>query len=176
MSHYSVKVSWSEQDAMFVAICPALGSISALASTASGAVAELELTIELALQTYAAEGWPIPEPDILEEFSGQFRLRLPRSMHAWLVHEAERQGVSLNTLATSFLVQAMGTIETRMSFAKEIETILNSMRATMVSAMEIGMIEMIADSTTSQRAATQPDLYTYSGSGSRTLKLVNNLQ
>jgi predicted HicB family RNase H-like nuclease len=93
---------------VFVAVCPTLGDLSALGKTAPAAVAELEQAIELALETYVAQGWPVPEPDIVEEYSGQFRLRLPRSLHAWLVHEAERQGVSLNTLVTSLLAHARG--------------------------------------------------------------------
>ena len=79
-----------------------------MGKTAPAPVAELEQAIELALKTYAAQGWPVPEPDVVEEYSGQFRLRLPRSLHAWLVHEAERQGVSLNTLVTSMLAHARG--------------------------------------------------------------------
>ncbi|MBM4027694.1 MAG: toxin-antitoxin system HicB family antitoxin [Planctomycetes bacterium] len=171
MPHYSIKVSWSEQDSMFVAVCPALGNISALGDSAREAVAEMEQAIELALETYAAEGWPTPEPDALEEHSGQFRLRLPRSMHGWLAHEAERQGVSLNTLATTLLAHAMGTAEARMTFTREIETTLNSMRAMMVSAMRTAMFET-ADSSTSRGGEVQPAEYIYQGSPSRTFSLV----
>ncbi|MBD3237384.1 MAG: toxin-antitoxin system HicB family antitoxin [Candidatus Eisenbacteria bacterium] len=111
MSHYSITVAWSEEDEMHVAVCPALGGLSALGSTARKAVAELEKTIALALETYEADGWPIPEPDPIPEYSGQFRVRLPRSLHAWLAHEARRQGVSLNGLVTSMLSRAMGAAE-----------------------------------------------------------------
>ena len=172
MSHYSIKVFWSEQDDMFVAACPALGNISALADTAPKAVAELEQVIELALETYAAEGWPVPEPDVLEEYSGQFRLRLPRSMHAWLAQEADRQGASLNALTTSLLARAMGTAETRMLFAKEIETTINSMKAAVVSAMQTAMIEMNADSSTSLEGGAPPGKYVNRGSASRTLTVL----
>jgi antitoxin HicB len=156
---------------MFVAVCPALGDISALGKTAPDAVAEMEQAIDLALETYAAEGWPVPEPDVLQEHSGQFRLRLPRSMHAWLAREAERQGVSLNTLATTLLANAMGTTETRLSFAKEIEMTLNSMKTTILSAMRTAIIESTNDSSNYQ-ASTEPAKYTYKGSESSTLKLV----
>ena len=170
MSHYSIKVFWSQQDGMFVAVCPALGDISALASTAREAVAELEQAIELALETYSAQGWPLPEPDVLEEYSGQFRLRLPRAMHAWLAHEAERQGVSLNTLATSLLAEAMGVTRSRTSFAKEIGVALDSMRK-IASEMQNTMTEIVADSSTSEREA-QPAEYRYRTSSSGTLKIV----
>lgn len=39
--------------------------------------------------------------------SGQFRVRLPVDLHAELVAEAERQGVSLNTLVVALLAGGM---------------------------------------------------------------------
>jgi len=41
-------------------------------------------------------------------FSGQWRQRVPRSMHARLSAQAQREGVSLNTLVTSILAEGMG--------------------------------------------------------------------
>ena len=38
----------------------------------------------------------IPEPDSLESYSGQFRLRMPRSLHRRLAQQAKREGVSMN--------------------------------------------------------------------------------
>lgn len=175
MSHYSIRVSWSDEDALFVATCPALGNISALAETASEAVAELEKAIELALETYEAEGWPIPQADILEEYSGQFRLRLPRSMHSWLVHEAERQGVSLNTLAVSYLSHAIGTAEAHISLTKELEATLDSMKDTMIWAMQTAIFEMTADSSTNLKNVSENADYSSSGSTSHTLKLVKTV-
>jgi predicted HicB family RNase H-like nuclease len=39
--------------------------------------------------------------------SGQFRVRVPVELHATLVDEAERQGVSLNTLIVALLAGAV---------------------------------------------------------------------
>ncbi|MCL2277175.1 MAG: type II toxin-antitoxin system HicB family antitoxin [Treponema sp.] len=44
-------------------------------------------------------GFPIPEPIDDNQYSGKFVLRLPKSLHARLVHEAEQEGVSLNQYA-----------------------------------------------------------------------------
>ncbi|MBD3236560.1 MAG: hypothetical protein GF330_07640 [Candidatus Eisenbacteria bacterium] len=51
MTHYSITVTRSAVDGMHVAICPTLGGLSALGSTARDAVAELEEVIALALET-----------------------------------------------------------------------------------------------------------------------------
>ena len=43
---------------------------------------------------------PIPEPIVLEGYSGKFLLRLPKSLHQRLAREAQKEGVSLNQYAT----------------------------------------------------------------------------
>jgi len=108
MVRYSIRVAWSDEDDMFVAVCPALGGISALGETIQEAVVEIEAAMVLAVETYESEGWPLPPPDPVVEYSGQFRLRLPRSLHGWLAHEAGREGVSLNSLIVSMLARAQG--------------------------------------------------------------------
>lgn len=60
------------------------------------------------METYLAEGWALPDPAVHHGFSGQFRVRLPRSLHAWLVREAQREGVSLNTFLIACLAEARG--------------------------------------------------------------------
>lgn len=50
----------------------------------------------------------MPEPLVYRGFSGQFRLRVPRSLHARLAHRADAEGVSLNTLAVTLLAAGMG--------------------------------------------------------------------
>ena len=42
------------------------------------------------------EGYEIPEPDDLEEYSGQFKLRLPKSLHKQLAEHSRREGISMN--------------------------------------------------------------------------------
>lgn len=49
---------------------------------------------------------PIPEPKDIEEYSGKFNLRLPKSLHKKLAVEAAQEGVSLNQYALYKLSQA----------------------------------------------------------------------
>lgn len=42
------------------------------------------------------QGFEISEPDHLSSYSGQFKLRLPKTLHRDLVLQAKREGVSLN--------------------------------------------------------------------------------
>ena len=42
------------------------------------------------------EGIEIHEPDSLDEYSGQFKLRIPRSLHRSLVEHSKKEGISMN--------------------------------------------------------------------------------
>jgi antitoxin HicB len=54
------------------------------------------------------DGREIPEPSDGKDYSGRFLLRIPQSLHAELVREAEREGVSLNQYAATALAGAVG--------------------------------------------------------------------
>lgn len=60
------------------------------------------------LQSMLERKLPIAEPDIHEEYSGKFMVRLPRSLHKMLVQLSKREGVSLNQLVTSSLAIQVG--------------------------------------------------------------------
>ena len=42
------------------------------------------------------ENIEIQEPDSLENYSGQFKLRIPRSLHKSLAEHSKREGISMN--------------------------------------------------------------------------------
>lgn len=43
-------------------------------------------------------GLPIPVPENVDDYSGKFNIRIPKTLHQRLAIEAGREGVSLNTL------------------------------------------------------------------------------
>ena len=42
------------------------------------------------------EGVTIPEPSTYDDYSGQFKLRLPKSLHKLLADKSKEEGVSMN--------------------------------------------------------------------------------
>jgi predicted RNase H-like HicB family nuclease len=48
------------------------------------------------IETKLAKGFPIPPPVGDEKYSGKFMVRLPKTLHARLAIEAEKEKVSLN--------------------------------------------------------------------------------
>ena len=65
-------------------------------NTVDAALRGLKEVKELWLEGRIEAGEEIPEPTKIEDFSGKFVLRIPRSLHRTLDHEARKQGVSLN--------------------------------------------------------------------------------
>jgi predicted HicB family RNase H-like nuclease len=106
--HFGARVLWSDEDEAFVALCPEIPGTSGIGDTPLEAMVELDTALSLALNVMEEERRAIPEPRTLSSFSGQFRVRLPASLHRWLVDEAGREGTSLNTLVVQLLSEARG--------------------------------------------------------------------
>ena len=58
------------------------------------------------LETLKALGRPMPATG--DVYGGQWRQRVPKSMHAALARRAAREGVSLNMLVTTILAEGLG--------------------------------------------------------------------
>ncbi len=106
LARYRVELYWSEADERFVATAPQFGrGVRARGRSAGEALQELEGLLQAVEARYRAESRPLPKGP---GYSGQLRLRLPRSLHAGLASAARREGVSLNTLLVSYLSERAG--------------------------------------------------------------------
>lgn len=59
---------------------------------------------DIALQ----DGETIPEPARVEEYSGKFNIRMPKSLHRTLVEKAKEENVSLNQYINYQLARGVG--------------------------------------------------------------------
>ena len=109
---YSMKIHWSDEDRCFIGTCPEFPHASAFGDTQEEAIRELAIAIDLAIQSHLEEGWTLPRPAVIKEYSGQLRLRLPRSLHAHLAARAEAESVSINTLIVAAVAAELGKKET----------------------------------------------------------------
>jgi|CZKU01.1.fsa_nt_gi antitoxin HicB len=94
---YRIVVEWSEEDARFLARVPALGCV-AHGKTEGIAAHEARKAAEAMLTVLKEDGDEAPPVDTAADYSGQTRLRLPRTLHAQLARDASAEGVSLNSL------------------------------------------------------------------------------
>lgn len=118
---YSMRVFWSEHDEGYIAVCPELGGVSAFGHTPEDAVRELKTVTALVIEDMQAEGEPLPEAYLEPNYSGQFRVRIPRSLHERLVVEAGREGVSLNAWVLAHLAEACGLSKVYAEMRKRID-------------------------------------------------------
>jgi predicted RNase H-like HicB family nuclease len=108
VARYSVVVAWSDEDAEYVATSPEWPDISWLAPSEPGAIRGLRHVIREAIATHEREGARIPAPHLQPVYSGQLRLRMPKSLHQAMAARADQEGVSLNTLALTYLSRGVG--------------------------------------------------------------------
>jgi predicted HicB family RNase H-like nuclease len=51
----------------------------------------------------------IAEPDNLDNYSGQFKLRIPKSLHKELAEQSKREGISMNQYCVYLLSRQLAT-------------------------------------------------------------------
>jgi predicted RNase H-like HicB family nuclease len=62
MADYRISTVWSDEDQAFVATCIEFSGLSGLSEKAEDAIAELQIALNLAIETYRGEGWELPAP------------------------------------------------------------------------------------------------------------------
>ena len=75
-------------------------------ATPEAAIEEGRDALKSYLATLGELGRPVPATG--EVYGGQWRQRVPKSLHAALARRAQREGVSLNVLATALLAEGIG--------------------------------------------------------------------
>ena len=103
MNKNAISIKWSDDDNGFIATIPGINALSAFGSTREQALSELNTAAEVYFEALEEAGKPLPIPEKIIPFSGQLRLRMPKSLHASLSSGAESEGVSLNTYIVSLL-------------------------------------------------------------------------
>lgn len=92
----------------FLAEVPDLPGCMADGPTAAEALANVELAVEEWKAAALEMGRSVPEPSVIDNYSGKWVQRVPRSLHMKLALEAKREGVSLNALAATLLAEGLG--------------------------------------------------------------------
>ena len=139
MNKYGLNIVWSEEDQGYIATCPEFPGLSAFGESFEDAVAEAKLAQELFVETYQTEGVPLPEPQSLDAYSGQFRLRIPSTLHAQLARMANAEGVSLNQYVLMILASQVGGEKT----AKRFETWLERVERRLVKVTAANNAEYV---------------------------------
>lgn len=108
MNKYKFDISWSPNDDGFIATCPEFPGLSAFGKSRAMALAEAEIALKLFIESYLEDGEALPEPETVRDYSGQIRLRLPKSLHGQAAKLASDDGVSLNQYICLALQEKVG--------------------------------------------------------------------
>jgi len=106
VSHYTYRVSWSADDADYVATCVEFPSLSWLAGSQVEALQGLEQLLADVVADMAATGEQVPEPFADRSYSGKFNLRVGENLHRELAIHAAEDGLSLNQYVVRKLTAA----------------------------------------------------------------------
>ena len=93
---YRMEIVEDQAEGGYVASFPDLPGCITCGESIESAVSNAQDAKKVWLEAALQEKITIPEPDSLEEYSGQFKLRIPRSLHKALAEQSKREGISMN--------------------------------------------------------------------------------
>ena len=93
---YRMEIVEDKDEGGFIVTYPDLPGCISCGETIESAVANARDAKEVWLEAAIEEGIEINEPDSLDDYSGQFKLRIPKSLHKSLAEHSQREGISMN--------------------------------------------------------------------------------
>jgi len=108
---FAIRPLSAEDGGGFLIEYPDLPGCHSDGNTPEEAIANGRDAVRSYLLSCRRHGDPIPTPGLPASSSGQFRVRMPKSLPAQLAAQAEREGVSLNMLVVAAAAQALGQRE-----------------------------------------------------------------
>jgi predicted HicB family RNase H-like nuclease len=103
MNKHAVSIKWSDEDNGYIAVIPGIQGLSAFGETREKALSELNVASETYFKSLKKARRQFPDEEKIIPYSGQIRLRMPKSLHADLSDRAKDEGVSLNTYIVTLL-------------------------------------------------------------------------
>ena len=93
---YRMEIIEDKDEGGFVISYPDLPGCITCSETIENAIANAVDAKRSWIEAALEDGIEIHEPDSLNNYSGQFKLRIPRSLHRDLAEHAQREGISMN--------------------------------------------------------------------------------
>lgn len=93
---YIIEIVPDTEECGYVVSYPELPGCMTCADTLEQAIKNAEDAKKEWLIAAIEEGLEIPEPVTLDDYSGQFKLRIPKSLHHSLAVHAKEEGISMN--------------------------------------------------------------------------------
>ena len=108
--NYKVEVFEDKEEGGFALHCPDLPGCFTSADTLDEGFRLIQDAKKSWFIACLEDGIEIPEPSNIDDFSGQLRLRMPRSLHRTLSERSKREGISMNQLCVYLLSGGVGRV------------------------------------------------------------------
>jgi len=104
---YRIEVIPDDSEGGFTLHCPELTGCVTCGETLEHGFEMLEDAKKCWFTACLEDGIPIPEPITTDDYSGQFKLRLPKSLHKTLAERSKQEGISMNQYCLYLLSKAV---------------------------------------------------------------------
>jgi len=101
--NYKIEIVQDREEGGYALHCPELPGCITCAETIELGLEMIEDAKRCWIETCIEENIPIPEPSKMSDYSGQFKLRIPKSLHKVLAERAKQERVSMNQLCVYLL-------------------------------------------------------------------------
>ena len=102
---YRMEIIEDKEEGGFVVSFPDLPGCITCGETIESAIANAADAKKAWFEAALEDGLEIQEPESLEGYSGQFKLRIPRSLHRDLAEHSKREGISMNQYCVYLLTK-----------------------------------------------------------------------
>ena len=102
---YPVELIPDTDEGGFTVAIPSLPGCLSVGETVEDAYRNIEDAKREWIVAAMEDGIAIPEPDSIDDYSGQFKLRIPKTLHRQLALQSKREGVSMNQYCVYLLSQ-----------------------------------------------------------------------
>ena len=106
---YRIEIIEDKEEGGYALRCPELRGCITCAETIEQGLAMIEDAKKCWFTACIEDGIPIPEPSDVDDYSGQFKLRLPKSLHKTLAERSRQEGISMNQYCLYLLSSGINT-------------------------------------------------------------------
>ena len=106
--NYKIEVMKDIDEGGYTLSCPELKGCFTCADTLQQGFEMIEDAKKSWFLACIENGLSIPEPSSLKDYSGQFKLRIPKSLHKKLAEHSKQEGISMNQYCLYLLSNRSG--------------------------------------------------------------------
>ncbi|MDD2735020.1 MAG: toxin-antitoxin system HicB family antitoxin [Desulfuromonadaceae bacterium] len=104
---FELRTLTAEEGGGYLVSFPDFNECIADGETIDEAISEGQQALAAVIAALEAKCLPVPKPGSYGAYSGKFVQRLPKSLHARLQSRARLEGVSINTLAITYITEGL---------------------------------------------------------------------